>query len=66
MTKQITIRKRCPEKDCGGELKSTGVVLTRYPCQYDHSCIKCGVHENFWEVYPRVEIENPEKAERWE
>ena len=40
--------------ECGGEFRSTGMILTSNPCQYSMQCDKCGAGETRYENYPRV------------
>ena len=40
--------------ECGGEFKSTGIVLDSYPPQYPLRCDKCRAGETRDERYPRV------------
>jgi hypothetical protein len=41
---------------CGeGEMAFKGIVLTSYPAQYPHSCIKCGQEQTFFKQYPTLE-----------
>lgn len=43
--------------DCGGEMKSTGMVLTSNPYQYPHKCSNCDFGATLHESYPRVMYE---------
>ena len=44
--------------ECGGEFKPTGICLTSYPCQYPHTCNKCGKYETFDSKYPKIIFED--------
>ena len=43
--------------ECGGEFKSTGIVLTSNPPQYPHACNSCGKQITKWECYPYIKNE---------
>lgn len=42
--------------ECGGELKSTGVMKTSFPAQFAHVCNTCGKAEYLLGAYPRMEF----------
>jgi len=53
--KTYLVEAICPE--CGGGMKSTGVVLNTYPAQYPHKCENCEYKANSHFCYPLHEYD---------
>lgn len=53
---------------CGGEFKPTGIgsgsaasaMDSKWECEYQHKCSKCGVTQNFDQIYPCIKYEEIE------
>ena len=43
------VKRQC---DCGGEMESTGLMLSVDPPLYPHRCSECNATENFKQAYP--------------